>query len=203
MATLDHFAERKTAARKAAFARRKAAHAAGAKASLDASQRLYTALKPVRSGLVVAGYRPIRTEIDPSMAMRALALAGARLCVPVIDGPGLPLRFREWSPGCAEIEGAFGARIPAEGHWLVPDTLIVPLVAFDSACARLGYGGGFYDRTLEELRAASPATAAIGFAYAAQEMDAVPREPTDQTLDLIVTEAGFHAPERAAGRWLS
>ena len=104
-------------------------------------------------------------------------------------GPAQALRFREWSPGCTLVEGAFKALIPAEGAWIDPEVLIVPLLAFDARGFRLGYGGGFYDRTLEGLRARRP-TLAIGFAYAAQEIEAVPIEPTDQRLDAIVTEAG-------------
>ena len=79
--------------------------------------------------------------------------------------------------------------MPETGAWLVPEVLIVPLVAFDRAGGRLGYGGGFYDRTLARLRAARP-TLAVGFAYAAQEADRLPLEPTDQPLDAIVTERG-------------
>jgi 5-formyltetrahydrofolate cyclo-ligase len=86
------------------------------------------------------------------------------------------------------VAGPFGALIPEAGDDVVPEVLIVPLVAFDRAGNRLGYGGGFYDRTLEGLRAARP-TFAIGFAYAAQEAEALPLEPTDQPLDAIVTEA--------------
>jgi 5-formyltetrahydrofolate cyclo-ligase len=83
--------------------------------------------------------------------------------------------------------------IPHAGDWLVPEVLVVPMVAFDRLGYRLGYGGGFYDRTLEDLRARGPVTA-IGFAYALQEMDRVPVEPTDQPLDLIVTEEGATVP---------
>ena len=87
------------------------------------------------------------------------------------------------------LEGEFGALIPAEGAWIEPEVLIVPLLAFDARGFRLGYGGGFYDRTLEGLRARRP-TLALGFAFAAQEMDEVPIEDTDQPLDAIVTETG-------------
>lgn len=83
--------------------------------------------------------------------------------------------------------------VPASGAWLVPDVLIVPLVAFDRSGGRLGYGGGFYDRTLAELRAAGPVTA-IGFAYAAQEADALVQEATDAPLDQIVTEREVIVP---------
>ncbi|MDJ0630089.1 MAG: 5-formyltetrahydrofolate cyclo-ligase [Rhodobacter sp.] len=175
--------EAKAAARKAAFARRKAAHGAG----LDraAQEALSAALAPYR-GRMLAGYMPIRTEIDPLPVMAAW---DAPVGVPVIEGAGKPLVFHRWAPGCAMTDGPFGARIPAEAVPMVPEVLIVPLVAFDRRGYRLGYGGGFYDRTLERLRAAQD-TVAIGFAYAAQEDDALPVEPTDQPLDAIVTEAG-------------
>jgi len=86
--------------------------------------------------------------------------------------------------------GEFGALIPQEGAWLEPELLIVPLVAFDRRGYRLGYGGGFYDRTLQALRAHKP-TLAIGFAFAAQELPLVPTDTTDQPLDAIITEQGL------------
>ncbi|SPJ23828.1 5-formyltetrahydrofolate cyclo-ligase [Palleronia abyssalis] len=168
--------------RRAALARRKAAHAA---AGPNVTERLLEVLDGHR-GRVISGYMPIRTEIDPIPAMAAMAQDGP-VCAPVIEGPGTPLKFREWRPGCDMVEGPFGAQVPAKGDWLVPDVLIVPLVAFDRQGGRLGYGGGFYDRTLADLRRAGPVTA-IGFAYAAQEDAGLPQEPTDERLDLVVTE---------------
>lgn len=85
------------------------------------------------------------------------------------------------------VEGPFGARVPAQPHFFEPEIVIVPLVAFDRRGGRLGYGGGFYDRTLQKLRQ-KRATLAVGFAYAAQEADDLPLEPTDQRLDLVITE---------------
>jgi 5-formyltetrahydrofolate cyclo-ligase len=108
--------------------------------------------------------------------------------VPVIAGAGLPLDFSLWEPGCALREGPFGAMVPKVDRFIEPEILIVPLVAFDRAGGRLGYGGGFYDRTLEGLRSRRP-TVAIGFAYSAQEAEGLPLEPTDQPLDMVVTEA--------------
>ena len=174
--------EQKAQARNAAFAARKAAFAGG---QGQAAELLADFLAPQR-GRVLAGYMAMRTEIDPAAAM---ASHQGPVCVPVIIGKGQPLKFREWTPGCALVEGEFGALIPAEGAWLEPEVLIVPLVAFDARGYRLGYGGGFYDRTLEGLRARR-ATLAVGFAFAAQEMDHVPIDGTDQRLDAIVTENG-------------
>lgn len=179
---------RKAAARKAALARREAAFRA---APPDASAALDRVLLQHR-GACISGFLPIGTEIDPRPAMAAAARRGP-VCVPVIDGPGLPLRFARWKPDIALVKGRFGAAIPAEPDFVEPDVLIVPLLAFDRAGNRLGYGGGYYDRTLAALRATAPRTA-IGFAFAGQEAESLPLEPTDQPLDLIVTETGTFVP---------
>ncbi|MHC0053849.1 5-formyltetrahydrofolate cyclo-ligase [Actibacterium sp. D379-3] len=178
-------ADAKAVARKAAFAARKAVHDP---VRSDRAAAALLAVLRAHGGRVISGYVPIRTEVSPLSAMAAMA-ASARIAVPVVQGPGLPLTFREWTPGCAMTEGAFGAPVPVTGADLVPEVLIVPLLAFDARGYRLGYGGGFYDRTLEGLRAKGPVLA-IGFAYAAQQVGAVPVDPTDQRLDMIVTEAG-------------
>ncbi len=178
-------AERKAQARKAAFARRKAAHEAGLRGR---SSFLSEVLAGYR-GVPLAGYMPIRSEISPLPAMEEAAAHGP-VGVPVIQGAGLPLKFSRWEPGCAMTEGPFAAQVPAVEDYFTPEIVIVPLVAFDRRGGRLGYGGGFYDRTLELLRANGPVLA-IGFAYAAQEADDLPLEPTDQPLDMIVTEQGI------------
>ena len=180
---------RKAAARKDAFARRKAAKTAEADAL--ATAQLLEVLMPLK-GAPLAGYMPIRTEVDAIPAMAALASFG-NIGVPMIQGEGQPLKFREWTPGCAMKDGPFGAKVPSAGVWMTPQVLIVPLVAFTPQAMRLGYGGGFYDRTLEGLRARGPVMA-IGFAFAAQMADELPLEPTDQPLDMIVTEQGIIQP---------
>ena len=172
----------KDALRKAAFVARKLAFAAG---QGQAAELLADFLSAHR-GKALAGYMAMRTEIDP---MAAMAAHQGPVCVPVIVANGQPLKFREWSPGCRMEMGAFGAEIPAEGAWIEPEVLIVPLVGFDARGYRLGYGGGFYDRTLQGLRAKRP-TLAVGFAFAAQEMTEVPIDEFDQRLDAMVTEAG-------------
>jgi 5-formyltetrahydrofolate cyclo-ligase len=173
----------KAGARKAAFARRKLAHDSGVGTAAHLS-----AFLAGHRGVPVAGYMAMRTEIDPIAAMEEAAAHGP-VGVPVIMGAGQPLKFRIWEPGVAMIAGEFGAFIPAEGDWMAPEIVIVPLVAYDLTGGRLGYGGGFYDRTLEGLRA-DQATFAIGFAYAAQQADTIPLEPTDQPLNLMITELG-------------
>ncbi|WP_282129996.1 5-formyltetrahydrofolate cyclo-ligase [Roseobacter litoralis] len=174
--------EIKAAARKAAFARREAAHAnnKGTGAAL-----LSSVLAGYR-GVPTAGYMPIRSEIDPMPAMIEAAAHGP-VGVPVIIGAGQPLRFARWEPDMKMISGAFGVQIPEHAEFFEPEIVIAPLVAFDAQGGRLGYGGGFYDRTLEGLRA-KRATLAVGFAYAAQISDTLPLESTDQPLDAIVTE---------------
>ena len=174
--------DRKAAVRKSAGVARKAAHARGAGDACEHLVKAITALAPN----VIAGYWPIHSEIDPRPAIERLSTAH-EIVLPVVPGPDLALEFRLWTPGARMIAGAFGAAIPAENKGAVPDVLIVPLLAFDSSGYRLGYGGGFYDRTLAELRSMRP-TFAVGFGYSAQEMDEIPTEPTDQPLDVIVTE---------------
>lgn len=141
-------------------------------------------------GKVLAGYLPMRTELSP---LAGMAAHDGPVCVPVIAGRGQALRFRAWMPGGALVPGGFGTSVPASGAWLVPELLIVPLLAFDARFHRLGYGGGFYDRTLAALRAGGGCTA-LGLGFVAQGMTAVPVGPHDAPLDGIVTEAGLRLP---------
>jgi len=183
---VSEIAERKAAARKAAQSVRAEAHARGQGA---AATWLGVALAPF-AGQVLAGYMPMRGEIDP---LPAMAAHSGPVAAPVILGRGQPLGFRAWAPGVAMQRGQFGALIPAAGAWLTPRVLIVPLLAFDARGYRLGYGGGYYDRTLAALRARGPVTA-IGFAFAAQQVPEVPTEATDEKLDLLVTDSGIFGP---------
>lgn len=181
----------KAKARKAAFARRKAAHA------IETAGRsgLLSEILAGYRGVPVAGYMPIRTEIDPLPAM-AEASAYGDVGVPVIRAEAQPLVFSAWEPDTVMVDGPFGASVPETERLILPEVVIVPLVAFDRSGNRLGYGGGFYDRTLEQLRNVQ-ATYAIGFAYSAQEAELgdLPMEPTDQPLDLIVTEKDVITPQ--------
>lgn len=181
--------ERKAAMRRDAEERRKAAHAA-ADGAAEAARDHFLAAGLHEGARVVSAFRRIRTELDPTPLMLALHEHGLRLCVPVIEGKGLPLGFREWTPSTRMRPGPFGAQVPVDGEWLEPDLLLCPLLAFDLQGRRLGYGGGFYDRTLGRLRAAGPVRA-IGFAYAAQQVAEVPADETDQRLDAVLTEAGL------------
>ena len=175
----------KAAARKSAFARRKAAFDAAPPAQ---SAYLSEVLAGYR-GVPLAGYMPIRTEISPLPAMEKAYLRGHRICVPVVVEAGRPLEFHEWTPDTEMVEGAFGALIPKESKILIPDLVITPLVAFDRTGYRLGYGGGFYDRSFAQI-AEDKEVQAAGFAYSEQELMMVPREKTDYPLNVIVTELG-------------
>lgn len=176
----------KAAARTAAAGLRDKAASPDRQAALAA--QLTIALAPFK-GRPLSGYLPIRSEADPTPAMAALARHGP-VGVPEVVGRGLPLRFRRWTPEAVLEEGAFGVMIPAGADEMVPTLLIVPMLAFDARGYRLGYGGGFYDRTLAALRARGDVFA-LGLAFSAQEVDALPVEATDQPLDAIVTEAGL------------
>ena len=134
--------------------------------------------------------RAVHCDVSDPDAVTAMAEAAAHgvVGVPVIAGKARPLRFARWEPGAEMRDGPFGARIPVREEPVEPEILIVPLVAFDLRGNRLGYGGGFYDRTLARLRARR-ATLAIGFAYDAQEAEDLPLEPTDERLDMVVTES--------------
>ncbi len=141
------------------------------------------------AGTVVAGYAPIRGEFDPMPLLRKLADAGASLALPVIAGRERPLQFRGFTIGEALEPGPFGIGQPAAtSAELVPDILLVPLVAFDRSGHRIGYGAGYYDRTIEVLRGLKR-TIAIGVAFAVQEIDAVPALPHDALLDYVLTES--------------
>lgn len=177
-------AQTKAAARKAAFATRKPLFEAANAAQAGFLSEVLAGYR----GVPLSGFMPIRTEIDPTPAM-AEASAHGPVGVPVIEAEAQPLKFARWTTETPMIAGAFGAQIPTDCVFFEPEILIVPLLAFDRRGGRLGYGGGFYDRTLQMLRARR-ATLAIGFAFAGQEVAAAPLEATDQPLDMIVTEAG-------------
>ncbi len=181
--------QQKREARVKAFTARQSAHTARGQSALRAAGALSRLIEDLDRPLVVSGYMPIRTEIDPIPAMTELHREGHRICVPVVEGPEKPLKFRAWAPDTEMVEGAFGALVPDSGDWLEPEVLITPLLAFDTRGYRLGYGGGFYDRSLEILRAARP-TIAVGYAYSAQQVESLPIDEYDQKLEAVITETG-------------
>lgn len=139
-------------------------------------------------GAAVSGYWPIASEIDVMPLLRALAANGHDIALPVVTAADRPLVFRAWRDGDAMAEGPFGIREPLAGAARIePRIVLTPLLAFDREGYRLGYGGGFYDRSLAGLRQARP-TLAIGIAWAAQEVPAVPHDGRDQPLDWVATE---------------
>ena len=142
----------------------------------------------IPAGSVVSGFMPMKSEINPLPLMKKLAEAGAQLALPVTGRRGHPLVMRAWRWGEPLASGVWGIREPMpQAEPLDPDILLVPLIAFDRAGARLGYGGGYYDLTLAALRSRK-AVIAVGLAYAVQEIAAVPTTPRDAMLDLVLTE---------------
>jgi 5-formyltetrahydrofolate cyclo-ligase len=155
-----------------------------AAAAAIAARGLPVELKP---GAVVAGYSPIRNEIDPFPLMQTLAAKGARLALPVVPARGKSLIFRAWSRNDRLMLGPLGILEPSPAAAeLVPDIVLVPLAAFDRAGHRIGYGAGHYDFTLAHLHRRR--TLAIGLAFAAQQIPAVPAAAHDVMLDLVLTE---------------
>lgn len=177
--------------RTAAIARRAHLVAASPDAGRSVAANLPSALLADRG--IAAGYWPMRDELDVRPSMLRLTAAGWRLALPVVVGRERPLAFRAWTPGDALRPAAFGQSEPdTDRPAVVPDLLLVPLLAFDSDGWRLGYGGGFYDRTLAALRGQGTPVA-VGVAFAGQAVAAVPHGPLDQRLDWVVTEDGAFA----------
>ena len=142
----------------------------------------------IAPGTIVSGYSPIRSEIDPLPLMRALAAQGARLALPAVMARGKSLAFRVWSPDDRLMLGPLGIPEPSPAAAeVIPDIMLVPLAAFDRAGHRIGYGAGHYDFTLAHLRK-TKAIAAIGLAFAAQEIELVPALQHDVALDYVLTE---------------
>jgi 5-formyltetrahydrofolate cyclo-ligase len=172
------------AARSAAFARH---GAAASKTIADHG----IAFAGRRAPAIVSGFLAIGEEIDPTPLMLRLLGEGYRLCLPVMEGKGKPLVFRAWKPGDVLAETMWGIREPLpEAETLDPDIVLGPLLAFDTEGYRLGYGGGFYDRTFARLRALKPIVS-IGIAYDEQKVDAVPHADYDERLDWILTPTGL------------
>ena len=142
---------------------------------------------------IIAGYWPIRTEIDPRPLMDVFAQAGASLCLPATPEPGLPLSFHSWSGDEGSlVEGPYNTRQPDPDMPIVlPDLVLAPLLAFDDKCWRLGYGGGFYDRTLAALESAGHKARIVGLAFVEQQIDQVPTGLYDRQLDGILTPNGL------------
>lgn len=183
-------AARKIAVRKSALAARAAIGEAERAAAGDAIAAFGGEIVALEKPACVALFFPVKGEIDVLPLAGKLARAGVRLCLPVIVGKGEPLLFRDWRPDDPLEDKPFGLKEPfSDAADATPDLLFVPLAAFDRAGGRIGYGGGFYDRTLAKLRSAGPALA-VGVAFSAQETQAVPVADHDERIDFVLTEAG-------------
>ena len=143
----------------------------------------------IPDGAVVAGYHGVGSEVDALPLLAELHRAGHCAALPVARADAA-LAFRRWRPGARLVAGAFRVPEPVDGEPIVPDVLLVPLLAFDAAGYRCGQGGGHYDRTL----AALPQARTIGLAFEAQRVDTVPRDRLDKRLDLVVTERAAYGP---------
>ena len=156
----------------------------------DAAQAIAACDFPAElpAGTIVAGFSPIRGEIDPFPLMESLAAKGVILALPVSIEPDQPLLFRAWTPGEPLVRGAYGVFEPSsDAEEVAPDIVLVPLAAFDRQGHRIGYGAGYYDRTLSVLRKLKKITA-IGIAFAVQEIEQVPSSDHDARLDLVLTD---------------
>ena len=145
---------------------------------------------------VYAAYLPIRSELSPLPLVSALlASKNIQSAMPITPEPGLPLSFHHWSPGDALDEGPYGTtQPPADREIMVPMVILAPMLAFDAGCWRLGYGGGFYDRTIAGLRDAGHSVSVLGVAYVEQQVDQVPVGPFDMALDGVITPSGIIWP---------
>lgn len=179
---------------------RREAHRGGGRVAAENLWRQFQDAR--RQGLViddddvVSGYWPIRDELDSRRLLTGLTDQGSRCALPVVEGREKPLLFRQWKPGVELVQRPFGLSEPPDSaRALTPRILLVPLLAVDSRGNRLGYGGGYYDRTLIFLRQSVPIIA-VGIAFEAQLVADVPHDGRDAALDWVVTENSVH---RCAG----
>jgi 5-formyltetrahydrofolate cyclo-ligase len=185
----DFLTDQKERLRRGASARRAAAHADRAATAGQALADLFVgALAQRLPGATVSLFWPMRDEIDVRVLFSSLAAGGVRTALPVMAGAGEPLAFRAWAPGDALVGAPFGVSEPAEdAPAAAPDIVGVPLLAFDARGNRLGYGGGYYDRTLRALRASGDILA-VGICYDEQEFPELPHHAGDEALDMIITD---------------
>ncbi len=187
MTTQTNMEDSKAALRRDALARRDALPADARKAAAETIAARGFPLK-IAPGTIVSGFMPLKSEINPLPLMRKLAAAGAQLALPKIAGRGKPLVMRAWQSGAPLDAGQWGIREPKpDAPEVEPDIVLVPLLAFDRAGHRIGYGAGYYDMTIAALRARKTVTA-VGIAFAIQEVPKIPTTERDARLDLVLTE---------------
>ncbi len=180
--------DQKAALRRQAMAAASAAASAyGEEAGVRVAKAFFASI-PLEQHSIISGYAPLKSEIDPMPLLTQLHKKGHTIALPHVEGKYLPLTMRRWKPGQKLVAGQLGTSQPEKtSDELLPNIVITPLLGFDRQGHRLGRGGGFYDRTIMELRARGPVLA-IGIAFSAQELPAIPHEAHDQRLDWIVTE---------------
>ena len=194
----DELQAQKAALRATALLNRRDA-AAGVPDAAARLQANFLSAIPVDPVMAVSAFWPMGDEIDVRPLLTTLHDMGHVCCLPATGRRGTALQFRRWTPETVMVEAVFGTREPpASAEIVQPDLLIVPLLAFDACGRRLGYGAGYYDRTLAELRARKPVLA-VGVGYAAQEVPLVPHHAYDEPLDWIVTESGAMRARRGEG----
>jgi len=190
---MDMFMKKKLAREEARSARQQLFDKAGFDAAEKLSTYLNAALRDQPVG-EIAGYLPINSEMDPRIAQADLMRRGWSVGLPCVEVEDAPLEFRLWEMGDPLIEGPHGIEMPApEAELLSPTVVLVPMLAFDVEGHRLGYGGGYYDRSIEKLRKSHPVLV-VGLAFAGQLVKSVPRDDHDEHLDMIVTERGIWLP---------
>jgi 5-formyltetrahydrofolate cyclo-ligase len=149
----------------------------------------------VPAGAVVAGYWPIRNELDDMPILRELLRRGCSCALPHVAEAGMPLEFHAWDETAPLTEGKYGIMEPAASLAVVPGIILVPMAAFDKRGHRLGYGAGFYDRTLTQIRK-SRAVFSIGLAYETQRYDELPADETDMMMDMIISDRDVYILKR-------
>jgi 5-formyltetrahydrofolate cyclo-ligase len=185
--------QRKAALRAEALDRRAGIPASYAEQAAEAvAMRLIDELA-IPSGTVVAGYWPLSGELDPRPGLDRLRARGHPLALPRLDGRDQPLVFLAWDAGDVLVQGTFKLLEPDPARPVrVPEVVLAPLLAFDRRGGRLGYGKGYYDRTLSHLQSRSLRPLVIGIAFADQEIEDVPTGPADVLLDGVITETALH-----------
>lgn len=197
-AVSDEIDARKQTLRSEARARRRRLAASGADAAAARSVARFRKALPLCERTAVAGYWPLPDEFDCRPLLLALHDDGHLCALPVVSGRDRPLTFRAWTPDTTLQTGSFGVSVPPDDAGTVrPDIVVTPLLAFDDDGYRLGYGGGYYDRTLADLRAQERGVLAVGLAFAGQRVASLPHDDGDEPLDWLISESGaVRFPER-------